>query len=431
MGDAYVVGVTSSTNFPTMNPLQPVNGGVQNAFVAKINTTAGPDGIVNPTTLNFGQVLLGQTSPQKLVALKNTGVSQLTVSSIAISGNFALPKNTCANGVKPGTHCNVYVTFTPHALETETGTLTFTDNASNSPQIVSLIGTGSNAVPTQTTLTASPKSIYAGQPITFTAKVTSLGGGVIPDGETVLFERAGYGLGSAPLHSGIASLTIPVSGISQNSQGIAALYPGDQTFNPSKGSVNITVYRYTPSITVTSTPNPAEFGQPITLIANISSSSPVAPTGDIFFYKVPGFAVIQNGMASLPYTPLPKMVGSYQQYATYKGDDYNEPGEGTDIQVINPTTTTTSIKSSQNPSAKGKPVTLVVSVSNPWNRHSMSGSVTFTVGTTTLGTLPLTNGGARITTSSLPVGQNTITATYTPGNGNFLGSSDSLVQTVQ
>jgi hypothetical protein len=233
------------------------------------------------------------------------------------------------------------------------------------------------------------------------------------------------------LHSGIASLTIPVSGISQNSQGIAALYPGDQTFNPSKGSVNITVYRYTPSITVTSTPNPAEFGQPITLIANISSSSPVAPTGDIFFYKVPGFAVIQNGMASLPYTPLPKMVGSYQQYATYKGDDYNEPGEGTDIQVINPTTTTTSIKSSQNPSAKGKPVTLVVSVSNPWNRHSMSGSVTFTVGTTTLGTLPLTNGGARITTSSLPVGQNTITATYTPGNGNFLGSSDSLVQTVQ
>ena len=32
----YVTGVTSSTNFPTANPLQPTNHGYENAFVAKL-----------------------------------------------------------------------------------------------------------------------------------------------------------------------------------------------------------------------------------------------------------------------------------------------------------------------------------------------------------------------------------------------------------
>jgi hypothetical protein len=37
-GDAYVTGITSSTSFPTMNPLQPAyGGGAWDAFVAKIN----------------------------------------------------------------------------------------------------------------------------------------------------------------------------------------------------------------------------------------------------------------------------------------------------------------------------------------------------------------------------------------------------------
>jgi hypothetical protein len=36
-GNAYVAGITESTDFPTMNPLQPTYGGGQDAFVAKLN----------------------------------------------------------------------------------------------------------------------------------------------------------------------------------------------------------------------------------------------------------------------------------------------------------------------------------------------------------------------------------------------------------
>jgi hypothetical protein len=95
-------------------------------------------------TLNFDQIVVGQTSPAKLVSLKNTGNSLLTISSISISEDFAITINHCANGVQPATHCNVSVTFTPQGSGTETGSLTFTDNASNSPQTVSLTGTGTN-----------------------------------------------------------------------------------------------------------------------------------------------------------------------------------------------------------------------------------------------------------------------------------------------
>jgi hypothetical protein len=38
-GNAYVTGSTSSTNFPTANPVQPALGGIFNAFVTKFNTT--------------------------------------------------------------------------------------------------------------------------------------------------------------------------------------------------------------------------------------------------------------------------------------------------------------------------------------------------------------------------------------------------------
>jgi hypothetical protein len=36
-GSAYVTGYTQSTNFPTVDPLQPSNGGILNAFVTKLN----------------------------------------------------------------------------------------------------------------------------------------------------------------------------------------------------------------------------------------------------------------------------------------------------------------------------------------------------------------------------------------------------------
>jgi hypothetical protein len=94
----------------------------------------------------LGTVAVGNTSAAVTVTLTNRQSSSLTISSVATSGPFAVSTNTCGAPVTAGASCAVGVTFTPAATGVATGTLTFTDDASNSPQNVQLSGTGSAAV---------------------------------------------------------------------------------------------------------------------------------------------------------------------------------------------------------------------------------------------------------------------------------------------
>ena len=54
----------------------------------------------------------------------------------------AVASNTCGASVAAGTSCTIGVTFSPTAAGSVTGTLTFTDDAATSPQVVGLSGTG-------------------------------------------------------------------------------------------------------------------------------------------------------------------------------------------------------------------------------------------------------------------------------------------------
>ncbi|MCY0932600.1 Ig-like domain-containing protein, partial [Streptomyces sp. H27-H1] len=91
---------------------------------------------------------------------------------------------------------------------------------------------------------------------------------------------------------------------------------------------------------------------------------------------------------------------------------------------------TTTVKSSPNPSTFGQTVTFTATVTGNLDT-APGGNVTFTEGTTTLGTSPLDSlGRATLTTGSLAVGSHVITATYN-GDANYNPSSDSTSQTVQ
>jgi Bacterial Ig-like domain (group 3)/Beta-propeller repeat len=58
-GNAYVTGATESTNFPTMNSLQPVSGGGPDAFVVKIAMLATPTTTLSssPNPSTYGQTV--------------------------------------------------------------------------------------------------------------------------------------------------------------------------------------------------------------------------------------------------------------------------------------------------------------------------------------------------------------------------------------
>ena len=96
---------------------------------------------VTPTSLSFGNQVVSTTSTSKAVTLKNGQSVTLTISSISTSGDYA-QSNNCGTSLAAGVSCTINVTFTPTTTGTRTGTLTVTDDASGSPQTVSLTGTG-------------------------------------------------------------------------------------------------------------------------------------------------------------------------------------------------------------------------------------------------------------------------------------------------
>jgi len=104
-------------------------------------TVIAPAVSLSATSLSFGNQLVGTTGALQTVTLSNTGSAALTISSIATTGDFA-ETNTCGSSVAAGGSCTITVTFTPSAAGTLNGQLAITDNAPNSPQLVSLAGTG-------------------------------------------------------------------------------------------------------------------------------------------------------------------------------------------------------------------------------------------------------------------------------------------------
>jgi len=153
-GTAYVVGTEISLDFLGINGcLEPENQCYSIRFLVVIGpfTTAK----TSAASLTFPTQLVGTPSLRKHIALTNTGTSQMTVTALTATNGFT-QTNTCSKGVKPGTHCDIYVTFTPTAAGPTTGTLTITDNTPTSPQIISLtgIGTAVSLTPTQLTFPA-------------------------------------------------------------------------------------------------------------------------------------------------------------------------------------------------------------------------------------------------------------------------------------
>jgi phospholipase C len=101
---------------------------------------SGPAVAFNPTSLTFGQQIVGTTSATQNVAMRNIGNATLSITSITGSNNFRLT-NTCGSSLQPGKSCTLRVRFAPTVTGTITGNIKVKDNAKNSPQTVPLTGT--------------------------------------------------------------------------------------------------------------------------------------------------------------------------------------------------------------------------------------------------------------------------------------------------
>jgi hypothetical protein len=129
--------------------------------VALSGTGTQPVATLTPSTLGFGNVVVGTTSPAQILTLSNSGNALLSITSITITQSTAFAEtNTCGSTLAAGNSCKINVTFTPTGMFTSLGTLTVNDNASPPFQLESLSGTG-----VQSAVKLSTKSLNFGNQV--------------------------------------------------------------------------------------------------------------------------------------------------------------------------------------------------------------------------------------------------------------------------
>ncbi len=124
------------------------------------------------SSIGFGNQVLNTPSAALAEIVTNTGTAPLTISTATLGGtnasDFAKSLDTCTGAtVAPKSTCTVSAIFTPAATGIRNASLSFTDNAGNSPQAVSLTGAGVNAAPT-----VSPTSEAFGYQVLNTSSAT-------------------------------------------------------------------------------------------------------------------------------------------------------------------------------------------------------------------------------------------------------------------
>lgn len=122
-------------------------------------------------------------------------------------------------------------------------------------------------------------------------------------------------------------------------------------------------------------------------------------------------------------------VGTHSITAKYSGDaNYSTDTSAAVAVTVNPAASATAVTSSANPSYAGHSVTFTTNVTS--TGQAPTGNVTFSAGSTMLGSAALSGGVAAYTTTSLTtVGTQTVTASYS-GDTNTQASSATVSQVI-
>lgn len=185
----------------------------------------------------------------------------------------------------------------------------------------------------------------------------------------------------------------------------------------------------TVSVQLMSSLNPAILGQSVTFTATLTSGPPVSDGSTVTFTDGTTTlctSLTTGGVATC--TTSFTVKGAHPIRASFGGDLYHKTALKALAETVNPYPSTTNVTSGPNPSTSGQMVTITATVSSA-EIGGPTGTVTFKSGTLVLGSATLSGGTASVNTTKLPVGTDTITASY-HGDTQSAASSGSTAQTV-
>jgi hypothetical protein len=283
-------------------------------------------------------------------------------------------------------------------------------------------------VTTTTALAASPNPVTAGQTETLTATITPAPTGTSYG--TVNFFNGATQVGTGNVNSsGVATMTstsLPAGVLS-----LTAVYSGNTDFAGSTSSATSLTVLVATTTTLAATPNPATYGQTVTMTATVAPAPTGSSLGTITFYsgetQLGTGAVNSSGIATFTTNNL--AVASYTLTADYGGNASSAGSNSSVVTlVVNVAPTTVALAASPNPVTYGETETLTATIT-PAPAGSSLGTVTFYDGATAIGSGNVNSSGVATTTSTtLAVGTDSLTAAYS-GNTNF-GASTSSVQSL-
>ncbi len=288
---------------------------------------------------------------------------------------------------------------------------------------------------TAVALTSSVNPSQVGQSVTFTATVTALNGGTVPPDGTLSFVDGTTTLASVQLSGGVAAFTTTT--LANGLHPITAVYSGDAA-KEILGETSVVlnqVVQTAATIAVATSGSPSYFGAAVTFTATITSSATTPASGTVNFYDAGvkiGSGTLTGGSPDIAqFTTSALAVGTHPITVTYAGDNFNTAAASAAIsQVVTQTVTAVALTASPNPGIAGTAETLTATVTVTKGGGTPTGLVTFTSGTTVLGTANLNTSGVATINPVLAPGNYSIVATYAGDTDDGGSQSAPLALTV-
>jgi hypothetical protein len=420
LGDAEFTGSDSDPVTQVVNKAQ---------TKVSVESSAPTSVFGQPVTLtaSVSAVAPGAGNPSGTITFKDGATVLGTVLVDSTTGEQA---SVTTSALTVGQHAIVATYSGDDSFLTSTGTTTQTVHRAQTSVVVT-----SSANPAQT-----------GQGVKFTAAISPVAPGAGTPSGTVVFTVNGATLGSPVAVVDGSATSSAFASLSPGTYTIKATYSGDGNFLGSSGLLDQgtgqTVSKGATSLVLASSPEPAASGEPVTFTATVSAVAPATgrPSGVVRFWEGAELLGASSLVPGAPNTSQATFVsstlavGTHSIRAEYVGNFNFDGSTASTSQTVSSIDTVTGIESSADPSTFGDDVTLTAVVTPVAGSGEPTGTVTFTEGSTVLGTAPVRTVGGRqqasITLASLSAGEHHVVAAYSGSEQFAASTSAAFVQDV-
>ena len=156
---SYAYGQTASHSLALTNTSQAILNSDNYEYFAENNPVTADAASAYRTSYGsnyFGNQTVGSSNTTEVFTLTNTGDASLTVTSLAVTGEFSIANDTCRSAsIAVNASCTFTVEFRPQTIGSASGIVSITTNAPIATTQVIVTGSGSAAVTTTVTATTT------------------------------------------------------------------------------------------------------------------------------------------------------------------------------------------------------------------------------------------------------------------------------------